>query len=407
MVGSNYKLWIILCGWMTVVSVQADEKKTDQCVVYNTKSETRERCSIPKFDERIKINELQFLGSHNSYKRRITAKEEALYQKWRPQSYKKVTYDHQPLHKQLNAGVRYLEFDVYRDPDGTRFISPIIASITDTPLPEDYKNKMGQPGLKVMHVKDRDYLSHCLTFQECLSQLKDWSDSSPGHFPLFVVVEVKEWLSQPNEIPSHPDHIAELNFDSHAIQAIDQDILKVFPREQIIAPGDLVDGYKNLRAMARAEAWPTISEAWGKIFFLVLESTSAVKHGEQSVVDRYVDNYGYDKMLMFPLFRDDRSPHAAFVNLHKKKLSDLRKKIRKFSKRGYMVRARADVDTVEARQGDRGRWATVMKEGANIVVTDFIWPHPNFGYDYFVRINDPGVIARCSPLRQALCHVAN
>ena len=119
------------------------------------------------------------------------------------------------------------------------------------------------------------------------------------------------------------------------------------------------------------------------------------------------DGYGYDDMLMFPLYRDDRSPHAAFVNLHKKKLSDLRKKIRKYSKRGYMVRARADVDTVEARQGDRGRWATVMNEGANIVVTDFIWPHPNFGHDYFVRINDPGVVARCSPLRLELCNAAN
>lgn len=409
---NKYKLRIVffcgmILGWMTTTPLHANEKESDHCVVYNTKIETRERCPIPNFDESVKINELQFLGSHNSYKRRITPEEEVVYKKWRPQSYTKVTYDHQPLHQQLNAGVRYLEFDVYRDPDGKRFLSPIIATVTDTPLPENYKERMAQPGLKVMHVKDRDYLSHCLTFQECMSQIKQWSDNSPQHFPLFVVVEVKEWLSQPKQIPSHPEHVAELNFDSRAIQAIDQDILNVFPREQIIAPGDLVDGFENLRAMARAEAWPTLSESWGKVFFLILESKSAVKHGEETVVSRYTDGYGYDDMLMFPLYRDDRSPHAAFVNLHKKKLSDLRKKIRKYSKRGYMVRARADVDTVEARQGDRGRWATVMNEGANIVVTDFIWPHPNFGHDYFVRINDPGVVARCSPLRLELCNAAN
>ena len=66
---------------------------------------------------------------------------------------------------------------------------------------------------------------------------------------------------------------------------------------------------------------------------------------------------------------------------------------------GFLVRTRADADTVEARSGDAARRDAALASGAQYVSTDY--PHPEPGLTgYFARL--PGKdIAVCNPVRAA------
>jgi hypothetical protein len=63
---------------------------------------------------------------------------------------------------------------------------------------------------------------------------------------------------------------------------------------------------------------------------------------------------------------------------------------------GYLVRTRADADTVQARTGDTTRRDAAIASGAQFVSSDYPVPDPRFG-DYFVAIPG-GMPGRCNPI---------
>ena len=63
---------------------------------------------------------------------------------------------------------------------------------------------------------------------------------------------------------------------------------------------------------------------------------------------------------------------------------------------GYVVRTRADADTVESRTNDTGPRDAAIASGAQWVSTDYPVPDPRFS-DYMVAIPD-GHPARCNPI---------
>jgi hypothetical protein len=70
--------------------------------------------------------------------------------------------------------------------------------------------------------------------------------------------------------------------------------------------------------------------------------------------------------------------------------------IRQLVKDGFLVRTRADADTVEARANDTERRDRALASGAQIISTDY--PAPDFRFsDYHVRLPDKAV-ARVNPI---------
>ena len=65
-------------------------------------------------------------------------------------------------------------------------------------------------------------------------------------------------------------------------------------------------------------------------------------------------------------------------------------------RRGYIVRTRADADTVEARQNKTARREAALTSGAQVVSTDYPVADKRFG-PYIVRI-PAGTPARCDPV---------
>jgi hypothetical protein len=66
----------------------------------------------------IQVNEIQVLGSHNSYKAAMDTALMRMLERENPEQEQALDYAHPPLTQQLKAGLRSLELDVYYDPKG-------------------------------------------------------------------------------------------------------------------------------------------------------------------------------------------------------------------------------------------------------------------------------------------------
>ena len=73
----------------------------------------------------VKINQIQVIGSHNSYHAGIAASEAKLMMQNNPARYTAFEYKHRPLDQQLSSGIRQIELDVYADSQGGRFADPL------------------------------------------------------------------------------------------------------------------------------------------------------------------------------------------------------------------------------------------------------------------------------------------
>ena len=90
-----------------------------------------------KLDD-LKINEIQVIGSHNSYKKAILPEvysylSERDSMKFLP----RIQYEHIPIPEQLDLGLRNLEIDVYADSKGGKYAHPKILDLVKTTQPFD------------------------------------------------------------------------------------------------------------------------------------------------------------------------------------------------------------------------------------------------------------------------------
>ena len=105
-------------------------------------------------DAGIKINHLQFVGSHNSYKQSMPDGFIKQLMKVNPGLMESLEYEHIPLAEQLDLGIRKLELDVF------------------------YVSKEEQ--FLVGHVQQIDMNSNCATLRICLTQIISWSQNNPA-----------------------------------------------------------------------------------------------------------------------------------------------------------------------------------------------------------------------------------
>ncbi|HET9447775.1 MAG TPA: Ca2+-dependent phosphoinositide-specific phospholipase C, partial [Steroidobacteraceae bacterium] len=146
-----------------------------------------EECVRAWMDENLRANDLLSIGTHNSYKDAIPDTE---MKELRSRSQRAATvldYSHPDLAKQLDAGARQLELDVYYDPHGGRFADPLAPRQQGRKLHETLLAELAKPGFKVMHIPDFDFRSTCIRFVACLQAIKTWSDAHPDHIPIAIL----------------------------------------------------------------------------------------------------------------------------------------------------------------------------------------------------------------------------
>jgi len=327
----------------------------------------------------LKINALQAVGTHNSYKLAIAPAEMALIRTAAPETAASLDYAHRPLVEQLDAGARQLEIDVLNDPEGGRYADPALRRMTPNTEPYDL-SPLGQPGLKVMHVQDLDYRSVCPTFTGCLAQVRAWSRAHPDHVPILILLNLKE-----GGLKELPGSVEALAFDSKAMDAVDTEIRSVFPEAEMITPDQVQGEHASLRKAVAAGAWPTLKAARGKVMF-ALDAPS-----EQVAVYRGARRSLEGRAMFVNI--EETSPAAGYITLNEP--IEEADRIARAVAAGLIVRTRADADTREARTGDTARREAAFASGAQYVSTDYMRPDPRLSA-YSVALPGGGV-ARLRP----------
>lgn len=362
-------------------------------------------------DPNLKINQIQVLGTHNSYampvdKRllaivdpilgRVTTDlpaklppaQRALFREEHPNDVSisdGLSYLHPDLTTQLNEGMRSLEIDVNPDPKGGNFADPAgyrllrAHGVTDL-LPFDVA-AMAAPGYKVLHIPDIDFRSHCPTLKGCLTQIRGWSDAHPGHVPLFLVIEAKS-----ADLPFLPNPTHTVPFTPALFDALDAEIVSVLGRRRLITPDDVRGSHATLNAAIRADGWPSLKAARGKIVILMITA-----NGEASTRG-YLAGHPSLKGRMAFLRAEPGEDHAAFLMFDNALVRG--DQIRDYVRQGYLVRARSDIEAYEAKTNDMTRADAAFASGAQIVSTDFEHPGNAFGTSYVVRLPGGGVARR-------------
>jgi len=350
-------------------------------------------------DDCIRLNEIQALGTHNSYHIQpspsldflLSTVGEALMPGLAAVT-RTLAYTHLPLAQQFSfQGVRQIELDVYDDPGaGGLYAKPLGPALVATfglpPGPAfDPLGRMLTPGLKTLHVQEIDFRSTCLTLVDCLVEVRAWSNAHPGHVPIMVLIEAED---TPIPDPVGFGFVVPPPFGLDALNEIDTEIRTVFSPEQLITPDDVRGDRATLEDAVLLDGWPTLDASRGRILF-TLDNGGSPR-------DLYIQ--GHPSLAGRVMFTNSSpgEPEAAFLKLNDP-ISSF-DAIQQAVAAGYVVRTRADADTAEARSGDTTRRDAALASGAQWVSTDYPTLANNpFGTGYFVEIPD-GSPARCNPI---------
>ena len=335
-------------------------------------------------DDCIRMNQIQVVGTHNSYKlaplpELIEMGNEAI-----PGWAQDIDYGHRPIEYQLSQlNMRQLKLDIYADPEGGLYSEPMGALLVndDKFLRRD---EMMEPGFKVFHIQDADYRSTCLTFKICLEIIRDWSLSNPAHLPVIVLAEVRDrivgdWgpFSFTNPIP----------VDKALLMEIDDEIRDVFEQSHIIKPDEIRGSYHSIEDAILTRGWPTLAQTRGRIMF-VLDNGDPYREAYLS---------GAPNLEGRTMFVDSvpGENNAAFIKLEDA-IFDI-DVIREAVHRGYLVHTMSDFPVVEARFGNRYRMEHAFPSGAHVISTVFPEPAP-FDSQYMVTLPNTEGPGRCNPV---------
>jgi hypothetical protein len=335
-------------------------------------------------DRSIRINQIQLIGSHNSYHAGLLPGIAKLVQQRDPKELAGLDYSHADLATQLSHGVRQIELDIFADSQGGRFAHPkgqmAVAQAGLPTDPDPYPHDViMKPGFKVMHMQDLDYASNCQPFVACLQIVRTWSRAHPEHVPIFILVETKQHLPD-NKNPWTPVE----PFTANTLDALDAEIRSVFSADEMITPDQVRGHHRTLEKAVLRSGWPTLERARGKVIFLM---------DQTDVGPLYLQ--GHHALRGRVLFTNATpgQPDAAFIEKNEGDEATIAALVR----RGYLVRTRADSDTVEARSNDGSRRDSALRSGAQIVSTDYPQSEPARWTGYTVALPN-GLPARCNPV---------
>eukprot|EP01134_Creolimax_fragrantissima_P007557 CFRG7557T1 len=328
-------------------------------------------------DSEIRMNQIQLLGSHNSY--HIAPDRDVLSLLKEVEAIAGVNsapgldYTHLSLTDQLNLqNVRHFEFDVFHDPDGGKYKNFSFLKLLnrDTAIGGV---EMEQPGYKVLHIPDIDPRSTCNTLVQCLTEIRDWSDANPFHLPIMIAIQV----SEDNVTDTFKLGFAEpVLADLVALEAEVRSVFSVtddLASSRLITPKHILDqsDYASIRATVTNVGWPTLADTRGKIVMII--------EGDETIAPRYTGgSITLDGLAMFP-YSDPSRADCAFVQRNDPLLDrDEEDGINVLVQAGYMVRTRTDSVTMEARSGAVAARDTAISvdpfdvsSGAHYISTDY------------------------------------
>ena len=332
-----------------------------------------------------RLNQIQVLGTHNSYHIAPTPAIYDLVASAGRRRAEGLDYTHRPLNEQLSKlGIREIELDVFADPEGSLYAEPKLRKMVKNrgkdPGPDPAADgELHKPGFKVLHVQDVDFRTHTPTFIDALKQIRFWSKANRRHVPIMIMVELKDEAFF--GLSTKP-----AKFGRDEVDQVDAAILSVFNRSEILTPDRVRGRFETLPEALRSQGWPALDTVRGLVMFS-LENENALR-------EHYLDGHkALRGRVMFATVAPS-DPAAAWFNIN----DPLKEfdRIQKLVRDGFIVRTRADADTVQARANDITQRDKALASGAQFVSTDYPEPDRRLS-NYCVRLPG-GVVARPNPV---------
>ena len=340
-------------------------------------------------DNEVRLNQIQVIGSHNSYHAGLGPHEMEFLRTRNPKAADALSYSHPALETQLDDGVRQIELDIYADAKGGLYSHPawpkMMADAGIARDPDfDPQHVFDKPGFKVMHVQDLDYRSNCQPFIGCLQALRRWSKAHPGHLPIFILIETKEGREHP-EFMTRPEAFTPEVFD-----ALDAEIRSVFHEDEIITPDQIRGARSTLEEAVLKDGWPCLQRSLGKVVFLMDQRKAAPIYTQ-----------GHPALQNRVIFTNARpgEPDAAFVEVNDPQINAPQHappSIPDLIRKGYIVRTRADADLQQGKPNGLATRDAALASGAQMVSTDFPFAEKSAA-GYSVQFPQ-GEISRCNPV---------
>ncbi|SER88935.1 phosphatidylinositol-specific phospholipase C1-like protein [Streptomyces qinglanensis] len=337
----------------------------------------------------LRLTQLQAMATHNSYHRETTSLDEQnLMSRYDP-NWQNLLYSHSSLPEQFaRQRARGIELDVFPDPEGGLYADPLLRKRAGLPPLDD--PELRKPGFKVLHWADFDYRSTCATLRRCLRQVKQWSDSRPGHVAVPILLELKQTdprLEEQGGAESPP-------WDTAMLDALDEEIRSVFPDEATLTPDDIRRPGRTLEESVLRHGWPKVRDTRGQVMFFM-------DNDGREIQDAYRAG-GRESLQGRVLFTDSEPgrPDAAFMKVNDP-TGEGKAVIRDLVRRGFYVRTRSDVPLEQASSGSTGMLRDALSSGAQMVSTDFPVPGlaARYGSDYVAELPGPRDRAvRCNPV---------
>ncbi len=384
--------WLFIFSFLLISSCKKESEPTITSIVNEQ-------------DLKLRLNQIQVIASHNSYRQMTTDTVFSFLmsiQPLIPPQYDPVglDYNHLSIEDQMNGyGVRGLELDLYNDPQGGAFSDRKINAYVGLPVSSGIV-ELSMPGMKILHIKDVDYNTQFYTFKQALQAIKIWSQQHPNHLPLFINIETKSDSPADDSLLATQGFLPAPNWDASSAEAMEQELIDVFGTNGngLIRPDDVRGNYAELETAVLQNNWPLLKDCRGKLVFIMEGSAvNFYKAGHPSLTGRNM--FVYDS---------PGNPEAAFVLLNNSRNDS--SQIRTLVERGYIIRTRSDEGTVEARNGDYSGMNAAFESGAQIVSTDYYKPDVRAGQlgwtNYHVSF--PGnILARKNPVSAKNINVSN
>lgn len=295
----------------------------------------------PNLLDELQINQLQYIGTHNSYHIRVPGKSKREVPEW--------NYNHAPLDVQLDRGVRSFELDLH------------------------YK----EGRFEVFHVPLIDEGTTCRKLSDALATVRKWSDAHRSHVPISFLFELKK------EGPGLDRRIREV--DAEGLDRLDKVLCAGFPAERRIAPDDVRGGAETLREAVTSKGWPTLGASRGKVLFIL--------HDEGNKRELYTREHPSLRGRAMFVRSDDKREDAAVLILDNPRSES----INRMAKMGYFIRTRADSDLRGNLADKQARRDAALAGGAHILSTDFPAGEAQAETGYVVEFSDAAQ-ARVNPV---------
>lgn len=287
-------------------------------------------------DSGLRLNEIQLLATHNSYKKMGSAIPKFLVGLVDRAEAEAMKYEYSSLTDQLNHGVRSFELDL--------------------------RCRKGE--LEVIHAPLADNSSTCPKFELALEEIALWSKHNPGHIPLLFLLELKgDWMFLDP---------ASCDFTEKELSLLDGLIKERFG-SKLFTPGEMVSPGETLNQAVLEKGWPRLSNLLGKVIFILHPG---------AYTDLYVSiDPTFSTMALFPAAQDSnlKNSYASFIVHNEPRVEAINELVLN----NYIVRTRLDSGlTVDEQRFGRG-----LASGAQILTTDY-GPSHNFEHTDYVAYLD-------------------